>query len=207
MTIINRSEDSVKDASGLALNALAWVLSDTVRAERFLSVTGLDADGLRASLGEPATHRAYCHPDNYDGLANLLFRNKGDGTFADVSDAAGIADAAGKGLGLAFADYDGDGKTDVAWNNSVWRSVSVYKNVTQDGQPGDGNGDGQTDLQDVQLAMKAAIKLHSPSTEEAARLDVSPVQPDGSWGDGRVTIEDAVRILHWWIGPDVSLKS
>ena len=58
MTIINRSEDSVKDASGLALRALAWVLSDTVRAQRFLSVTGLDADGLRASVGEPATHRA-----------------------------------------------------------------------------------------------------------------------------------------------------
>jgi hypothetical protein len=58
LTIINSSEDSVKDPSGLSLNALAWVLSDTVRAERFLAVTGLDADGLRAAIGEPATHLA-----------------------------------------------------------------------------------------------------------------------------------------------------
>jgi hypothetical protein len=40
------------------LNALAWILADTVRAQRFLSVTGLDADGLRAAIGEPATHLA-----------------------------------------------------------------------------------------------------------------------------------------------------
>jgi hypothetical protein len=38
--------------------ALAWVLSDTDRAERFLALTGLTADGLRAGLSEPATHRA-----------------------------------------------------------------------------------------------------------------------------------------------------
>lgn len=42
----------------MSLNALAWVLSDTVRAERFLAVTGLDADGLRAVIREPATHLA-----------------------------------------------------------------------------------------------------------------------------------------------------
>jgi hypothetical protein len=58
MTIINSSEDSVKDPSGVSLNALAWVLSDTVRAARFLAITGLDADGLRAAIGEPATHLA-----------------------------------------------------------------------------------------------------------------------------------------------------
>ena len=42
----------------LALRALAWVLSDTVRAERFLALTGLTPDTLRATVGEPATHRA-----------------------------------------------------------------------------------------------------------------------------------------------------
>ena len=30
-------------------------------------------------------YRAYCHPDNYDGLTNILYHNNGDGTFADVS--------------------------------------------------------------------------------------------------------------------------
>jgi adenine/guanine phosphoribosyltransferase-like PRPP-binding protein len=42
----------------VALAALAWILADTPRAERFLALTGLTPDSLRASVGEPATHRA-----------------------------------------------------------------------------------------------------------------------------------------------------
>ncbi len=64
--------------------------------------------------------RAYCHPDNYDGLTNILYHNNGDGTFTDVSQKAGIANPHGKGLGVSFADYDGDGFTDVfVANDSV----------------------------------------------------------------------------------------
>ena len=58
LTIINRSEDSVKDPQWAALSALAWILSDTVRADRFLAMTGLDPAGLRASVAQPATHLA-----------------------------------------------------------------------------------------------------------------------------------------------------
>jgi hypothetical protein len=72
-------------------------------------------------------YRAYCHPDNYQGVANLLFRNNGDGTFADVSAKAGIADANGKGLGVAFADYDDDGFTDVYVANDSVQSF-LYRN-------------------------------------------------------------------------------
>ncbi len=65
-------------------------------------------------------YRAYCHPDNYDGVTNILYHNNGDGTFTDVSAKAGIANARGKGLGVAFADYDGDGFTDIfVANDSV----------------------------------------------------------------------------------------
>ena len=42
-------------------------------------------------------YRAYCHPDNYGGLTNVLYRNNGDGTFTDVSAKAGIADRRRKG--------------------------------------------------------------------------------------------------------------
>jgi len=42
----------------VALAALAWILSDPARAERFLALTGLSPDTLRASIAEPATHRA-----------------------------------------------------------------------------------------------------------------------------------------------------
>lgn len=38
----------------LALAALGWVLEDTERAERYLDLTGLDADSLRHGLDDPA---------------------------------------------------------------------------------------------------------------------------------------------------------
>ncbi len=65
-------------------------------------------------------YRAYCHPDNYDGVTDILYHNNGDGTFTDMSAKAGIANPAGKGLGVAFADYDGDGFEDIfVANDSV----------------------------------------------------------------------------------------
>jgi hypothetical protein len=64
--------------------------------------------------------RAYCHPDNFEPVTNVLFRNNGDGTFTDVSTKAGLGASPGKGLGVAFADYDADGDTDVyVANDSV----------------------------------------------------------------------------------------
>ena len=69
---------------------------------------------------KPPGHRAYCHPDNYQGVSNVVYRNNGDGTFADVSAATGVAAAIGKGLGVAFADFDDDGFADVyVANDSV----------------------------------------------------------------------------------------
>ena len=57
--------------------------------------------------------RAYCHPKNYAPLPNTLYHNNGDGTFTDVSAAMGISQIRGKGMGVAFADYDHDGFMDV----------------------------------------------------------------------------------------------
>jgi hypothetical protein len=48
----------VHDRGALALAALGWILGDGERAERFLALTGLTPDGLRAALGENATHQA-----------------------------------------------------------------------------------------------------------------------------------------------------
>ena len=72
-------------------------------------------------------YRAYCHPDNFEAIANVLFRNNGDGTFTDVSMKAGIASAPGKGLGVAFADYDGDGWIDVYVANDSFPSF-LFRN-------------------------------------------------------------------------------
>jgi hypothetical protein len=72
-------------------------------------------------------YRAYCHPDNYASVSNILYRNNGNGTFTDVSAKAGLAATKGKGLGVAFADYDDDGFTDVYVANDSVQS-HLYRN-------------------------------------------------------------------------------
>ena len=61
--------------------------------------------------------RIYCHPKYFQGLASTLYRNRGDGTFEDVSQKSGISAFAGRGMSVAFADYDGDGYQDVFVTN------------------------------------------------------------------------------------------
>ena len=63
--------------------------------------------------------RTYCHPRHYQGLPNALYRNNGDGTFADVSAASGIAAHVGKGMSASFADFDSDGRMDVFVTNDT----------------------------------------------------------------------------------------
>ena len=58
-------------------------------------------------------YRTYCHPQHYQPLANVLYHNEGGGRFRDVSRESGIAAHTGKGMGVAFGDYDGDGRLDV----------------------------------------------------------------------------------------------
>jgi len=61
--------------------------------------------------------RVYCHPKYFEGLPNTLYRNRRDGTFEDISKESGIAEHIGRGMSLAFADYDNDGFTDVFVTN------------------------------------------------------------------------------------------
>ena len=63
--------------------------------------------------------RIYCHPRVFQGLPNRLYRNRGDGTFEDVSARAGILEHVGKGMSVAFADYDHDGRLDVFVTNDT----------------------------------------------------------------------------------------
>jgi len=71
--------------------------------------------------------RAYCHPDNFKGTTNILYHQTANGTFEDVTQKLGIADPTGKALGVAFADFDNDGWTDVFVANDSVRQ-SLYHN-------------------------------------------------------------------------------
>jgi hypothetical protein len=53
----------------------------------------------------------------FEGLTNTLYRNRGDGTFEDVTEQSGIGKCQGRGMGIAFADYDNDGFMDVFVTN------------------------------------------------------------------------------------------
>src|SRR5438046_9375548 len=49
----------------------------------------------------------------YQPIPARLFHNRGDGTFEDVTEAAGIGAAIGPGLGVLCADFNGDGWPDI----------------------------------------------------------------------------------------------
>ncbi|MGH9373220.1 MAG: CRTAC1 family protein, partial [Vicinamibacterales bacterium] len=63
--------------------------------------------------------RIYCHPRFFQGLPNRLYRNRGDGTFEDVSARSGLSKHTGKGMSVAFADYDHDGHLDAFITNDT----------------------------------------------------------------------------------------
>lgn len=70
----------------------------------------------------------YCSPNEYRGTRNILYRNNGDGTFTDVSRQSHISEYVGKGMGVAFADYDGDGFTDIFVTNDSSPNFLLHNN-------------------------------------------------------------------------------
>ena len=77
------------------------------------------------SCTDPVGAPEYCAPSAYHPVPARLFRNNGNGTFTDATDAAGISRAYGAGLGVAVGDYNGDGWPDLyvandATPNQLW---------------------------------------------------------------------------------------
>jgi len=71
---------------------------------------------------------AYCSPNIFQGTPNILYRNNGDGTFSDVSQQSHISQYVGKGMGVAFADYDNDGFTDIFVSNDTFQNYLFQNN-------------------------------------------------------------------------------
>ncbi len=89
-----------------------------------LKTTPTPDSGLCRYKGVPVA----CGPPGLTGGKNVLYRNKGDGTFEDVSDAAGITKASGTyGLGVSTLDFDDDGWTDLYVANDS-NPAALYRN-------------------------------------------------------------------------------
>ncbi len=68
----------------------------------------------------------YCHPSAYHDAHNQLFHNNHDGTFTDITESSGIGAQFGKGMGVAVADYDGDGLMDIFVANDSVRNFLFH---------------------------------------------------------------------------------
>lgn len=113
---------------------------------------------------------AYCHPDVYNAEPSVFYRNRGDGTFVEITAEAGLSTPGeGKSLGVVWGDYDNDGDIDLFVANDSMRNflfandgTGEFQDVTllagvgysEDGQAqagmgtdfGDYDGDGWLDV-------------------------------------------------------------
>ena len=64
-------------------------------------------------------NKSYCTPESYPGVSSRLYRNRGDGTFADVTRKAGLLDPTSKALGVAVFDAQDDGWPDLLLANDT----------------------------------------------------------------------------------------
>ena len=71
--------------------------------------------------------RTYCPPDDFTGMSDVLYRNNGDGTFREVTREAGMSHPNGKGLGVAWGDYNNDGYPDLLVANDMTPDM-LYRN-------------------------------------------------------------------------------
>jgi enediyne biosynthesis protein E4 len=72
-------------------------------------------------------NKSYCTPESYKGQSPTLYRNRGDGTFEDVTRRAGLDDPTSKALGVAMLDVDGDGWMDLFVANDT-QPNRLYRN-------------------------------------------------------------------------------
>jgi hypothetical protein len=71
--------------------------------------------------------KSYCTPESYKGTSVRLWHNRGDGTFEDATQKAGLGEPTSKTLGVAVLDYDNDGWPDLLFSNDT-QPNKLYRN-------------------------------------------------------------------------------
>jgi hypothetical protein len=71
--------------------------------------------------------KSYCTPESYKGTPVRLWHNRGNGTFEDVTQKAGLGEPTSKTLGVAVLDYDNDGWPDLLFSNDT-QPNKLYRN-------------------------------------------------------------------------------
>jgi hypothetical protein len=71
--------------------------------------------------------KSYCTPESYKGTAVRLWHNRGNGTFEDMTQKAGLGDATSKTMGVAALDFDSDGWPDLLFSNDT-QPNKLYRN-------------------------------------------------------------------------------
>jgi hypothetical protein len=107
----------------------------------------------------------FCTIAKFQGQPSLLYRNRGDGTFEDAGEKAGIARLVGKGMGVVAADLDDDGWIDVFQTNDSSPNF-LFRNL----------GDGR--LREMALEAEVAFDPAGRTTGAMA-ADAEDVDGDG----------------------------
>jgi enediyne biosynthesis protein E4 len=111
-TFVDVTEASGTGGSGWSTSA-AWVDLDNDGRLDLVVLRYLKWDFVDLWCGEHREgYRAYCHPDLFQPVVPLVYHNDGNGHFTEIAAKIGL-DKPGKGLGIAIADYDRDGQTDI----------------------------------------------------------------------------------------------
>jgi hypothetical protein len=106
-----------------------------------------------------------CGPNGLPGEVDALYRNRADGTFEDVTAAAGVHDAEGKGLGVTFVDVDVDGDSDIYVANDSTPNY-LFRN------------DGTGKFEDIALMAGVALSMYGKS-QAGMGADAGDFDSDG----------------------------
>jgi hypothetical protein len=109
-------------------------------------------------------NKSYCTPESYKGQSSTLYRNRGDGTFENVTERAGLHDPTSKSLGVVTIDYDNDGWPDLFVANDT-QPNKLYRN--------NGNGTFTDNAMTAGVAFSEAGVARAGMGVDAADYDAS----------------------------------